>query len=212
MKGFCFMNRLVAHLQCVVFLGLFLGLTACGGGGGGDSTDPDPIEDVTVDVDVDVDDDNAGNTTGELTLSGDDTSVVGTTLDTGFIASSLADEVQPDYIIIVDRESTVVIENSLAPHVELADLDNGFVINVSDDTAGQSGTKFISMSIVVDGTEFKYTCITPSAQAWTIDCGGLESIALDIPGRTVTFVDTTVINTDSATILTLNGTLIWETE
>jgi hypothetical protein len=182
------------------FLWAVLGLTGCGGGGGG-SSDPDPTGTG-----------NAGNTTGEVTLTGDDTSVVGTTLDTGYIASSLKDAAQPDYIIIVDKNSSVVIENSMAPEITLADPENGFVINVSDDTPGASGMKFISMGIVVDGTEFSYTCYTPNAPSWSVDCGGLDSIDLDIPGRTVSFTDTTVINTVSATILTLNGTLTWEAE
>jgi hypothetical protein len=39
-----------------------------------------------------------GNTTGEVALTGDDTSVVGTTHDTGYIASSPKDAAQPDYI------------------------------------------------------------------------------------------------------------------
>jgi hypothetical protein len=110
----------------------------------------------------------------------------------------------------VDKKSSVVIENSMAPEISLADPENGFVINVSDDTPGASGMKFISMSIVVDGTEFSYTCYTPTAPSWSVDCGGLDSILIDIPGRTVSFTDTTVINTISATILTLNGTLTWE--
>jgi hypothetical protein len=202
MNGYGLVNSEVARRSGAVFLWMILGLTGCGGGGGGSSdTDNDPTG---------VGD--AGNTTGEIMLSGDDTSVVGTTLDTGTIASSLADAAQPDYIVIVDKQSTVVIEDSMAPEINLADLENGFVINVSDDTAGASGMKFISMSIVVDSTEFSYTCYTENAPSWSIDCGGLEAINLDITGRTVSFNETTVINTDSATILTLDGTLTWEDE
>lgn len=146
-----------------------------------------------------------GNTDGTITLSGDDTSVVGTKLDTGFVGSSLAAGSQPDYIVIVDKSSSVTFSapNILVPNIN--DFNNGFVLVVTDDSAG-SGIKGISMSIIVGGTKLDYACSTPVTTF--IECG-TNSITLDIGNKTVSFNTATVINTATGTTLTLNGTLVW---
>jgi len=148
----------------------------------------------------------SGLTTGEITLSGDDTVVVGTILDTGYIGSSLAAESQPDYIVIVDKASTVTFTspNILIPFT--SNPTNGFVLVVTDDSEG-SGVKGISMTIVVDGVHLNYVCTTPFGNIFT-DCGA-TSISLDIANKTISFVDTTVINIDTDSILTINGSLVW---
>ena len=67
--------------------------------------------------------------------------------------------------------------------------------------------RFISMTILSDGVEFLYACSTPASTFG--DCGGLDSIELDILSGTVTLNDTTVFNVDSGTVLTLDGTVTW---
>ena len=89
---------------------------------------------------------SSGNTTGTIILSGDDTAIIGTQLNTGFVGSSLAAGSQPDYIVIVDAASTVSFTepNILTPN--LADTDNGLILVVTD-ASSISGFKGISMSV-----------------------------------------------------------------
>ncbi|MBL3599199.1 MAG: tandem-95 repeat protein [gamma proteobacterium endosymbiont of Lamellibrachia anaximandri] len=145
--------------------------------------------------------DSSGSTSGTVTLSGTDTAIFGTQLDTGFVGAFLATAVQPDYIVIVDSSSTLEFT---------ADINNGFTIVVTDDSP-ESGMKFISMAIVKDGIKYDYTCTTPNpvSATWTIDCGGVNSINLDIGNRTVIFSNTLVSNQDTGAILTIDGTLTW---
>jgi len=170
-------------------------LTGCGGGGGSNTSTETG----------DVTGNSSGSTIGTITLSGSDTSFVGTQLDTGFIGSSLAAADQPDYIVIVDKSSTVTFEepNLLLPMP--ADPNNGFGLVVIDDSA-DSGIKGISMSIFVSGVKYNYTCTIPASTF--INCGA-DSIALDIANKTITFNNATVINADTNTILTMDGSLVW---
>lgn len=169
-----------------------LSITGCGGGGGSsNSTNPG---------------NSSGDASGVITLAGDDTATVGTQLNTGFVGTSLAAGLQPDYIIIVDQASSVTFTspNILTPNID--DPDNGFVLVVTDDSAG-SGIKGISMSIVVGGIKLDYVCTNPGATF--IDCG-TDSIVLNIANKTVTFDNTTAENKGTGTILTLDGTLTWD--
>ena len=147
----------------------------------------------------------SGSTDGTITLSGDDSEIVGTQLDTGFVGTSLAAGGQPDYIVIVDNASTVefIAPNVLIPN--LADPNNGFVVVVTDDSPG-SGIKGISMSIWVSGTKYDYACTTPVSVFF--ECGA-NSISLNIGNKSVTFDNLTVTNIDSSTVLTMDGTLTW---
>lgn len=148
---------------------------------------------------------NSGATSGVITLSGDDTTLVGAQLDTGNVGSSLAADSQPDYIVIVDQASSVTFTepNILTPN--LSDPNNGFVLVVTDDAAG-SDIKGISMSIFKGGSKFDYACTTPISTF--INCG-TDSIDLNITNKTVTFNDANVLNTDTDSVLTLDGTLTW---
>ena len=178
-------------MKIFAILLLTISISGCGGGGGGEGESSN--------------NNTAGSTSGVITLSGDDTTIVGTQLDTGNISSSLAAELQPDYIVIVDQASSVTFTppNILVPNI--ADFKNGFVLVVTDDSPG-SGTKGISMSITVSGTKLDYACSSPVTVF--IECG-INSIVLDITNKTETFDNAAVINTDTGTILTLDGTLTW---
>ena len=178
-------------MKLFMLLVFTLSITGCGGGGGNNNNDNST--------------NTSGNASGVITLSGDDTSIVGTQLDTGYVGSSLAAEFQPDYITIVDKASSVTFTppNVLIPNI--ADPSNGFVMVIMDDSPG-SGIKGISMSIIVGGTKLDYACTTPVATY--IECG-INSIDLDIANKTVIFDNATVTNTDTGTILTIDGTLTW---
>ena len=178
-----------SYLSIALFFATIL--TACGGGG-----------DITPTVSGG---NSAGSTRGTISLSGNDTTIVGSRLDTGFVRTSVAAGGLPDYIMIVDSASTVefTAPNILTP--KLADPNNGFVLVVTDDTPG-SGTQSISMSIWVSGTQYDYACTTPVSVF--IECGA-NSISLNIPNKIVSFDNLTVTNTNTSTILTMDGTLTW---
>ncbi len=178
---------------------LIFTLTACGGSGDGDE---DPSGDGSY---VGGGDSNA---TGGFDLSGDDTAVYGTYLEAGAVGAALADSAtgQPDYIIIVDEGKTVT-DSMLFEFDDAEEALDGFVMVVSDASTETSDLKFISMTILKDGVEFLYACSTPVTTSG--DCGGLDSIELDILSGTVTLNDTTVFNQDSGTVLTLDGTVTW---
>lgn len=185
-------NNILPVIFCFL---LALSLAACGGGsgsGGGDGSGGSGGS-------------TSGPTTGMISITGVDTGIVGDMLDTGFIASSLAAGGQPDHISIVDQNSTVsfVPPNVLIP--DLADPDNGFVLNIFDDSPG-GGFKGISMSIVVAGVKYDYVCTAPAATF--IDCGA-TAISLDIGARTITLTDAAVENKATDVVHTLNGTLTW---
>ena len=186
-------------LKNYFYLAIAIFLTSCGGGGGGENTSPPDNNDTTEIT-------SPGSTSGTLTLSGDDTSLVGTQLDTGFVGASLAAGSQPDYIVIVDKLSKVTFTepNVLTP--ELNDPNNAFVAVITD-ASESSGFKVISMSIVVNGIKYDYACTSPVSTF--IECG-LDSITLDIPNKTVSFNNVLVTNTNTSTVLTLNGTLNWQ--
>lgn len=164
---------------------LALTIISCGGGESNNST--------------------KGNTSGIITLSGDDTSIVGTKLDTGFIGASPAAGSQPDYITIVDKSSSVTFTppNTLTP--DISDPSNGFILVVSNDGSG-SGIKGISMSIITGGTKLDYACSNPVSSF--IDCG-TNSIDLNIVNKTVKFSNAAVSNTATGSVLIIDGTLTW---
>ncbi len=153
-------------------------------------------------------DDNAtndNNAKGTILLSGDDTSDVGTTLIVGDIAEGRTDLTgTQDSIIIVEEGTTISDDPAPFPpgdprNIEIfnrSDPDNGFVIVVKDGA--------VSMSIVVQGVPYTHAC--DSEFNIFTDCGSLD---IDLNENKVIFIDTTVENTDTGAILTLNGTVTW---
>lgn len=203
----------------ILLTGLIATLYACGGGGGGSSDgNTDGNDDDSNNVVDSVDGtENAesfvgggtNNAGGGFDLSGDDTSVYGTRLDAGAVGASLANSAtgQPDYIIIVDEGKSVT--DSMSIEFEgVEETINGFILVFSDASTAITDLEFISMTILKDGVEFDYTCIAPSEPP--ADCGGLEAVSLDIPSGTATLTNATVVNADSGTVLTLNGTVTWD--
>lgn len=145
-----------------------------------------------------------GGATGVITLSGTDTSAVGTQLQAGAISALAATPSFPAYAIVVNPGSTIInAGGAIAP--QLANPNNGFVVTVFGPGVGavQSG---ISMIIRVNGAEYAYACSTPVVSH--IECG-MGSLSLNVAARTLALSDTTVINTGTGATLTLNGNLSW---
>tara|TARA_R110002073_G_scaffold279026_1_gene443140 strand:- start:428001 stop:428534 length:534 start_codon:yes stop_codon:yes gene_type:complete len=152
--------------------------------------------------------DQQNNTTvdGEIQLSGEDTTSVGTTLKVGAIAYGRKDLTGIEASIVIAPFGSTISEGSptLAPTdpayvrsiINFKDDKNAFVIVVTQE--------LISMVIVTNGVERRYVC--DSKFNTSVTCG---SITLDAQNKTLIFNNSTVKNTDTDTILTLNGTLNW---
>jgi hypothetical protein len=148
---------------------------------------------------------NDNDAKGTIQLSGVDTSEVGTALVVGDIAEGRSDLTgNEDSIIIVEKGTTISKTPAPFPpgdprNIEIFegnDPNNGFVIVVGADS--------ISMSIVVNGTPFRYACV--SGFNTFIDC---DSVDLNLNENKIVFNNSTVENTETGAILTLNGTLTW---
>lgn len=148
---------------------------------------------------------SSASTSYTLSLSGSETSQVGTNLKTGGLAFGREDLTGPiDSLIIVDQCSTISDAPAAFPpgdpmnvaSFNTADPDNTFVMVVSDAA--------ISMSIVKNAVPYRYAC--DSDFDVFMDCGGLD---FDVQTRTLTMTNVTVENTDTASVLTLNGTVVW---
>jgi len=145
------------------------------------------------------------NAKGTILLSGEDTSEVGTTLIVGDIVEGRVDLTGiEDSIIIVEEGATISDDPAPFPPGDprnvavfnRSDPNNGFVIVVKDGA--------ISMSIVVESLPYTHAC--DSEFNIFTNCGSLDLILNE---NKVIFTDTTVENTDTGAILTLNGTITW---
>ncbi|WP_040282347.1 hypothetical protein [Psychroserpens damuponensis] len=153
------------------------------------------------------DDDSGSGSSGNfgtIQLSGADTASVGSSLTVG--------NIDPDGLDTTGTSSSVVLldENTSIQNGELVPTDflNAFVIVAAEFTVGDNAevNKAISMTILRNGEEFSYVCSTPAtASADDTDCG--TGFSVDKIAKQIVFDDTTVINVDNGTILTMNGTI-----
>lgn len=143
---------------------------------------------------------------GTIRLSGDETSEFGTSLTVGNIEVANVGLTGTDKSVVLLSENITVENNELV--FDESD-QNGFVLVASDfSTGGSPDTdKAISMNITADGQEFLYACSSPFRNFF-IACG--ESFEVDFETKTVTFENTTVINTDNDIVLTMDGTITWQ--
>lgn len=148
---------------------------------------------------------NDNDAKGTILLSGNDTSAVGTTLIVGDIAEGRADLTGiEDSIIIVEEGTTISDDPAPFPPGDprnvavfnRSDPNNGFVMVVKDGA--------ISMSIIVEGVLYTHAC--ESEFNIFTNCGSLD---INLVENKVVFNDTTVENTETGAILTLNGTITW---
>lgn len=141
---------------------------------------------------------------GTIQLSGDDTAVLGNSLTVANIDPNGLTTTGTSSAVVLLDENTTVENGELVP----TNFMNAFVIVVAqfstDDNAAVEKT--ISMTIVKNGEEFRYVCSTPpTSAADDTNCG--TDFSVDKVAKQIVFDDTTVINVDSGTILTMDGTI-----
>lgn len=169
----------------------------------------DDNEDIVDDGDLDEEEGDTGDENSEnygtIQLSGDETADVGTTLTVGHIAVGREDLTGTTKSVILTDIDTPITEEGPEP----ANLKNGFIIAGGDDlnTVSTDGAqKDISMIIFIDDQEYRFVCSVPAGTF--IDCG--EDYNIDFENKTMIFDSTTVINTDTQKVLTLDGSVSWE--
>lgn len=165
---------------------------ACSGGGGGGAPTTTPTAEGVV-------------AAGTLTLGGADAARFGGELEIGDAARVNGPGTVRTYYCL-DAGSRVAgfeydvsqTPSSVFANTTLADPRNAFVLNAIDDVLA-SGTNGISMTIVVQGEEFDYTCTF---------CDGLT---FDDGAQTIGFDDVEVQAAGGAATgpLTLDGTIVW---
>ncbi len=143
---------------------------------------------------------------GTIQLSGPDTSFLGNSLQVGNIDVDGLDTTGTSRsVTLLDVNTT--IEGGKLIHT---DFSNAFVIVVTQFTEEDNTDieKGISMAIVKNGEDNKYACLTPVANSNFTACGA--GFNMNKAKKEIVFDNTTVINTDSGTILTMNGTITWD--
>lgn len=133
-----------------------------------------------------------------ITLSGDEAVANGETLRTGDVKANRADLTGNIGSAIIVDEGSIIPPQGSDPVIQHDDINNLFTIVV--------GETNISMGIIANGVTRRYACSTGGV-IFT-DCG--TGLNFDLAGKTVTFTDTTVINIDTDSILTLNGMVQWQ--
>ncbi|PQV46027.1 hypothetical protein CLV33_11178 [Jejuia pallidilutea] len=147
----------------------------------------------------------SNDVSGTIQLSGEDTATIGTTLTVGNInLDGLATTGTTKSVTLSDENTSII-----GGEVESTNFSNAFIIVASEFTFedNTSAQKVISMTIVSNSTEFRYGCLTPSNSSGFIDCG--VGLKVDKEKKEVIFQDTTVENTETGAILTMNGTVTW---
>lgn len=149
------------------------------------------------------DDSNSdGEVYGTIQLSGPDTSSVGSTLVVGNISEDAFNTTGTSDSVVLLDENTTIENDELVP----TDFSNAFVIVAAEFTVNAEVNKAISMTILKDGVEYSYVCSTPpTTAADNTDCG--TGFSVDKVAKEIVFSNTTVINVDTETILTMNGTI-----
>nr|WP_297787591.1 hypothetical protein [uncultured Allomuricauda sp.] len=142
---------------------------------------------------------------GTIQLSGEETSELGTSLTIGNIEVANVALSGTDKSVILLSENITVVDNEFIYESD----QNGFVIVAADFSTGGSLDidKTISMTIVRNGQEFRHACSSPYQNFFTA-CG--DGFGVDFESKRVIFENTTVINTDDDTILTMGGTITWK--
>lgn len=141
---------------------------------------------------------------GTIQLSGPDTASVGSSLTVGNIDTEAFDTTGTNSSVVLMDENTTIENGELVP----TDFSNGFVMVAArfheDENAAVD--QAISMTILSNGEEFRYGCTTPPTGGTdNIDCG--TGLIIDKIGKKVIFNNTTVLNLDSGTTLTMDGTI-----
>ncbi|WP_139205220.1 hypothetical protein [Algibacter pectinivorans] len=152
-------------------------------------------------------DGDSGNAKGSITLSGEETSVVGTSLTVGNILEG-AYQTGTTKSVTLTHKSIDIEDGEINPTT--ASLVNSFIIVTAqfDDEDNAAATKAISMIIIKNGEEYRFVCASDyNGGSDELDCG--SGFNVDQENNQVTFDDTTVENTETGKVLTLNGVVTW---
>lgn len=143
---------------------------------------------------------------GTIQLSGPDTSSIGTTLEVGIINIDGLDTTGTTNSVTLSDKNTIIVDSD----IDTTNFSNAFIIVASEFTLDDNtnAQKAISMTIISNGVEYRYSCLTPSNNSEFVDCG--TGLKVDKTKKEVVFKNTTVINTDSGNILTINGIITWQ--
>ncbi|ALJ03802.1 hypothetical protein APS56_00940 [Pseudalgibacter alginicilyticus] len=146
-------------------------------------------------------DESTNNASGIITLSGEEASELGGTLEVGNIIEGA---VQTG----TSQSVTLLHKNINTDNGEIIPTDpaNTFIIVTAQFSSNASVTKTVSMSININGTEYKFACSSPEVGTFT-ECG--ENFEVRQSEKKVIFDNTTVVNTKTDKILTMNGTITW---
>ncbi|WP_209405377.1 hypothetical protein [Pseudozobellia sp. WGM2] len=158
------------------------------------------------DEEDEVGEENSTDILGTITLTGDETSDVGTSLEVAHIAVGRADLTGTTKSVILTDENTPITEEGPDPK----NFNKGFVLIGGDDldTLSDDGVvKDISMVIFIDSVEYRFGCSVPPGGTFT-DCG--EAYNINFEEKEMVFDSTTVSNTETGVILTLDGTIRWQ--
>lgn len=143
---------------------------------------------------------------GIISLTGDDTASVGNSLKVGAMAYGRKDLTGTEESIIIAPEESIISEDS--PTLSPSDPEYvSSIINFKDDKNAfviVATKELVSIVIVTNGIKRRYVC--DSKFNTSVNCG---AITIDPKTKKVIFYDTTVKNTNTGTLLTLNGTLTW---
>ena len=151
-------------------------------------------------------DSDSNNVSGTIQLSGSDTSFLGNSLQVGNIDVDGLDTTGTSKSVTLLDKNTTIEDGELVP----TDFSNAFVIVVTQFTEEDNTDveKGISMAILKNGEDNKYACLTPVANSNFTACGA--GFNMNKSKKEIVFDNTTVINTESGTILTMNGTITWD--
>ncbi|SIS99055.1 hypothetical protein SAMN05421766_106135 [Zobellia uliginosa] len=151
------------------------------------------------------DETNTPTTYGTIQLSGEETGKIGSSLQVGHIAIGRSDLTGHAKTVILTDNNTKIDKNGPVP----SDLKNNFIIIGLDlgEASTSSASRSLSMNITVDGTEYKHACASPNFGSF-MDCG--SDYRIDFDKKEVLFSETTVINTKTDAVLTMNGTVKWD--
>lgn len=152
--------------------------------------------------------DDSDDTNGTIMLSGDDTSIFGTSLTVAKAVEGAYTTGTSKSVTLVHKSIDIDSNGEITPTA--ASFNEGFIIVVAQFEAEDNAAaeKTISMIILKNGEEFRYVCTSDfGGGSDDYDCG--DDFLVNQTTNEIIFSNTTVQNTESKTILTLNGTIAW---
>ncbi|WP_405297042.1 hypothetical protein [Algibacter sp. Ld11] len=152
----------------------------------------------------DSDDNSTGN--GNITLSGEETSIFGSTLQVAKTQEGAYNTGTSKSITLLHKSIDIDEDGDITPST--ASFTESFIIVVAQftDEDYAAAEKTISMIIIKNGKEYRYTCTSKfGGGSDDFDCG--ENFDVNQTENEVIFKNTTVINADTNKTLTLNGTV-----